>query len=410
MVKQSLRPMGTFFTRERFGAPQILAGSLLLIFVAQCCWLIAHQHVGILVPEDISRVQEGWAQWHGHGVAGTPTGLVSPDASGPTGGTPYDPDHSPLWYLIESAPVVVFNVAPDSRAWLWLTHTPFVIIGALLGASLWYVSRRLYGNAGGYTALALYCFSPAVLRASTLWLSPPNIAAAWGTFGSVFTAIAVSHTLYAPREVVLWNWRRILLLGVSLALAVGSYFSLALIVPLLLAFMLYLATHRGPAVVAILTTASVVALVLLFAAYFFHPNLFARGLANAAFLNGATAALHLSGSYLQLGREIAASGPVLVILVPVGLAVLAAYRRSRYFGNSAPLVMALFFIILRVLSPHEVGSIYGLLAAIFLFVFVAGIVADLLETAARELTMAVVIGLLAANAVWNLMRLYRIAA
>jgi hypothetical protein len=64
---------------------------------------------------------------------------------------------------------------------------------------------------------------------------------------------------------------------------------------------------------------------------------------------------------------------------------------------------------LRVLSPHEVGSIYGLLATIFLFVFVAGIVADLLETAARDLTMSVVIGLLAANALWNLLRLYRIA-
>jgi hypothetical protein len=401
--------MGTFFTRERFGAPQILAAGLLLIFIAECCWLIGHQHVAILVPEDIARVQEGWSQWHGHGIAGTPTGLVNPNTSIHLRGAPYDPDHSPLWYLIESAPVVPFNVAPDSRMWLWLTRAPFVLIGALLGASLWYVSRRLYGNAGGYTALTLYCFSPAVLRASTLWLSPPNMAAAWGTFGSVFTAIAVSHTLYAPREVVLWNWRRILLLGISLALAVGSYFSLVLIVPLLLAFMLYLAIHRSAAVLAILATACGVALVLLFATYFFHAGLFGHGLANAAVLNGTASALHIWGSYLQLGREIAASGPVLVILAPVGLAVWAAYRRSRYFGNSAPLVVALFFMALRVLSPHEVGSIYGLLAVIFLFVFVAGIVADLLETAARELTMALVIGLLAANALWNLIGLYRIA-
>jgi hypothetical protein len=226
----------------------------------------------------------------------------------------------------------------------------------------------------------------------------------------VFTAIAVSHTLYAPREVVLWNWRRILLLGISLSLAVGSYFSLVLIVHLLLAFMLYLATHRGVAVVVILGTSCTVALILLFAAYFFHPSLFVHALANAALLNGTTEALHLSASYLQLGREIASSGPVLVILVPVGIAAWAAYRRSRYFGNSAPLMVALFFIVLRVLSPHEVGSIYGLLASVFLFVFVAGIVADLLETAARELTMAVVIGLLAANTLWNLIGLYRVGA
>jgi len=401
--------MGTFLTRERFGTPQLFAGCLLLIFVAQCCWLIAHQHLGIVVPEDLARVQEGWAQWHGHGIAGTPTGLVNSNTSISMRGAPYDPDHSPLWYLIESAPIALFNVRPDSGAWLWLTRAPFVAIGALLGASLWYVSRRLYGNAGGYTALTLYCFSPAVLRASTLWLSPPNMGAAWGTFGSVFTAIAVSHTLYAPREVVLWNWRRILLLGISLALAVGSYFSLTLIVPLLLVFMLYLASHRSAAVVAILGTSCTVALILLFAAYFLHPGVFAHGLANAVLLNGTGAALRLRDSYLQLTREVAASGPVLVVLVPVSLISWAVFRRSRYFGNSAPLVVALLFMALRVLSPHEVGSIYGLLATIFLFVFVAGIVADLLETAARDLTMSVVIGLLAANALWNLLRLYRIA-
>src|SRR5437868_8446393 len=102
---------------------------------------------------------------------------------------------------------------------------PYVVFGGLLGASVWYVSRRLYGNAGGYIALALYCFSPAVILASTLWFAEPNIAGTWGTFGAVFTAIAVSHTLYAPREVVLWNWRRILLLGVSLGLATGSHFA-----------------------------------------------------------------------------------------------------------------------------------------------------------------------------------------
>ena len=385
--------------------PQIVAGSLLLIFMAQCCWLIGHQHAGLIDSEDLARVQEGWSQWQGHGIAGTPTGLVNPATITSMRGAPYDTDHSPLWYLIESAPVALFNVAPDSRAFLWLTRVPFVLIGALLGASLWYVSRRLYGNAGGYTALGLYCFSPAVLRASTLWLSPPNMAAAWGTFGSVFTAIAVSHTLYAPREVVLWNWRRILLLAVSLALAVGSYFSLVLIVPLLLTFMLYLAARRSAAVLAILGTACAVALVLVFAAYFMHPTLFAHGLANAVVFNGTGAALRLGALYLQLAREIASSGPVLVLLVPMCLMIWAAYRRSRYFGNSAPLIVALLFMVLRVLSPHEAGTIYGLLAAIFLFVFVAGIVADLLETAARELTMAVVIGLLTANALWNLIRM-----
>ena len=75
--------------------------------------------------------------------------------------------------------------------------------------------------------------------------------AAWGAFGAIFTAIAVAHTLYAPREVVLWNWRRIMLLGLSLALAVGSQFSLIVVVPVALAFMLYLAPTRRMAALAI---------------------------------------------------------------------------------------------------------------------------------------------------------------
>ena len=96
----------------------------------------------------------------------------------------------------------------------------------MLGASLWYVARRLYGNAGGYIALALYCFSPAMIVNAAGAQSLGEMGAVWGAFGTVFTAIAVAHTLYAPREVVLWNWRRILLLGLSLALAAGNQFSL----------------------------------------------------------------------------------------------------------------------------------------------------------------------------------------
>jgi len=59
-------------------------------------------------------------------------------------------------------------------------------------------------------------------------------------------------------------------------------------------------------------------------------------------------------------------------------------------------------MLLRVVSPHETGSIYSLLGVIFLFVFVAGIVADLVETLNRELGLAVIAGILIANAAWDL--------
>src|SRR5579863_703926 len=400
--------MATFFSRERFGKPQVLAGLLLLVFVAECAWLVAHTAPNLISPDDFARVQEGLAQWHGRGVAGTPTIPRDVLPEWVPGGT-YDPDHSALWYVMAAAPVAAFSVAPDSWLWVWMTRAPYILCGTLLGASVWYVSRRLYGNAGGYIALALYCFSPAMVRSSALWFAPPDVAGAWGTFGAVFTAIAVSHTLYAPREVVLWNWRRIVLLGVSLALAAGSQFSLALVIPLILIFMMYLAPDRRSAALVILFAASAVGAVLLLAAYFFHPGIFWQSLKHARLLTVSTAALGMKGAYLQTVKEITASGPVLGVLVPAAVVTFILWRRCRYFGNAAPLLTAFLFLALRVASPHNPDSVFSVIGVVFLFVFVAGIVADLLERQAGELVAAVLTGLLAANALWSLLGLAKVA-
>lgn len=400
--------MVRLFSRERIALPQFFAGLLLLVFVAECLWLVAHIPPGAISTEEFARVQAGLAQWHGKGIAGTPTALGSKSAAMRSNGNAYDPNHSPIWYLIEPAALAIFRVDLTSSAGNWLSRTPYVLIGTLLGASLWYVSRRLYGNAGGYIALSLYCFSPAVIRSSVLWFAQPNIAAAWGTFGAVFTAIAVAHTLYAPREVVLWNWRRILLLGISLALAVGSWFSLVIIVPVLLAFMLYVAAERLLAAVVIFMAACGVGVVLLFASYFFHAHLFWNSLAHAQWIHVSGAALAMSGAWLLVIKEIVASGPVLVLLVPAAIVAYVVWRRTRYFGTTVPLLVALLVVVLRAASPHEADSVFALIAVVFLFLFVAGVAADFLETRQREFAMAVLVGLLAANAAWNVIGITRI--
>src|ERR1700687_3354087 len=105
--------MTRFFIRERFGKPQLLAGLLLLVFMTECAWLAAHTAPNLISPDEFTRVQEGLAQWHGHGVAGTPAIPRSALPEWVQGGT-YDPDHSPLWYLIGSAPIATFGVSPDS--------------------------------------------------------------------------------------------------------------------------------------------------------------------------------------------------------------------------------------------------------------------------------------------------------
>jgi hypothetical protein len=409
--------MGSFFTRERFGRPQFLAGMLLVAFLTQCVWLVSHS-ARHSENSEVFRVDEGLRQWRGMGIAGTPGTQTIPEATGAfqplmsfeqTGG--YDPDHSPMWYLIASAPLAVFPAAAQadlSPYWGWLARLPYLVFGLLLGASLWYVARRLYGNAGGYIALTLYCFSPVILRATTMFAAEPEIGVAWAAFGAVFTAIAVAHTLYAPREVVIWNWRRIVLLGLSLALSVGSQFSLLIVVPVALLFMLYVAPTRRAAAVAIWAAACVLALFLLLASYFFHPGIFVAGIRHADFLGINVHAFGMAGAYARVAERILESGPALAIAVPFCLVVFATWRRARYFGNIAPLLVAVLFLILGAGSPHYPGLGFQLMAIPFLFVFVAGVTADLLETKHRELVMACVWGLLLANCLWNLLQLARI--
>jgi len=416
--------MVRFFSRERFGRPQVLAACLLLVFLAQCLWLVGKGgRPGTIDLAEIERLERGTALWnssrHNVNVRVAPSNPEIEDFGSASDASPrsalenggYDAHHSPLWYLIAAAPLWLRPVSlePENiRALHWSAALPFLIFGLLLGASLWYVARRLFGNAGGYAALALYCFSPSMVRSCTLWSAEPEVGAAWGAFGAIFTAIAVAHTLYAPREVVLWNWRRIVLLGLSLALAVGSQFSLAVVVPVALAFMLYLAPSRRLAALAIWTVACGIALLLGYASYFFHARAFWQGIRHASFLGISWKAYAMPRAYHQVLAQLGQSSPALVVALPVALITYFSWRRTRYFGNTAPLLVAVLFLLLGLGTPHYPGLGFQFMAIPFLFVFVAGIAADLLETRHREIALAAIWGLLAANAAWNLWELARI--
>jgi hypothetical protein len=415
--------MVRFFSRERFGQPQVLAACLLLAFLAQCLWLVGKGvRSGALDLAEVERVERGTALWN--------TGLARPGTSRriapdlvqpylenkgagietdvwPAADAAYDAHHSPLWYLIASVPLAL-RPPGNIRELHWLAAVPYLTFGLLLGASLWYVARRLFGNAGGYVALALYCFSPGIVRACALWSAEPEVGAAWGAFGAIFTAIAVAHTLYAPREVVLWNWRRIALLGLSLALAVGSQFSLVIVLPVALGFMLYLAPTRRMAALAIWTVACGIALLLGYASYFFHARALWQGIRHASFLGISWKAYAMPKAYHQVLAQLGQSSPALVVALPVALITYLAWPRTRYFGNTAPLLLAALFLVLGLGALHYPGLGFQFMAVPFLFVFVAGIAADLLETRYHEIAVAAISGLLVANAAWNLWELTRI--
>lgn len=371
--------MRPFFTRERFGSPQIYAGLLLLAFVGQCLWLMSRAPLGQL---EQAYIDAGQSQWRGERIAG-------------------DVDRSPLVPLIAGMPAAVLRrpLAVDSSA--WLVRLPFLVMGVLLGASLWYVARRLYGNAGGYIALVLYAFSPVMItRSATV---RPEIAGAWGAFGAIFTAIAVSHTLYAPREVVLWNWRRILLLGVALGFAVGAQFSLIVVIFLGLAFMIYLVPGRRGAAVVILAAACAVAFVVIWASYSLRISALAEHLGRAHFLEFAPQVFGLRITWELLGVfffRVAGSGTLVLFLV--ALATFFAWRRTRFFGTAAPLIASLALIVLGMGMPHLGGYAFLVVMLPFAFVFIAGVFADLLETRASGLVLGVVVGVLLAHAIFSI--------
>jgi hypothetical protein len=412
--------MTRFFTPERFGRPQFLAGLLLLVFLAQASWLVHSElrgveSIGVDAPSasEQVRIAAGWRQFHGAGIAGAPypdppTVLpveVSQDAG-------FDTEHSPLLSLVTAAPLLALPQhlldSDSSPYWRWLPRLPFLACGAFLGASLWYVARRLCGNTGGLLALTFYCFSPSMIQASAVWHTEPEILAAWGSFGSIFTAIAVAHTLYAPREVVLWNWRRIVLLGVSLAIAVGSQFSMVIVVPLALAFLLYLAPIRRAAALTIWTAACLLAVVLLFATYFFHPHTFSQSMHRASFWGATWRSFTVPGVYREVGLQTLRACPALALLLPVTITTYILWRRTRYFGNTAPGLIALLFIGLGMAHPHVAGAGFLLASIPFILIFVSGILADLMQTSSRLLVTASVWGLLAAYILWSLQALTQV--
>ena len=214
-----------------------------------------------------------------------------------------------------------------------LLRFPFTMAALLLGGALWWVTRRLFGNAGGFVALAFYCVSPAIVAAG----SQPNaeITTALGIFATIYTAIGVAHAMQGPRR----KWRpRIVLLAAGLALVAASHSAaLLLTLPLALVFMVYLAERNRTAVPMVMVAGTLGAFLLLFACYAFHPDAltlllpFRRGPPRHQYGRGTRASLLIR----ERGHRDCAGGRAVLYMVT---------RRSRYFGNTVPLLIALCFL------------------------------------------------------------------
>lgn len=367
-----------------FGPAQRVAALLLLVLFGECLWTIAHQPLN---SDDYRYARCGREMWERPSpLQGyfTTCGNLNGDGT--------------LAYRVAGLPLTAQRLlllgidhfrSPENRLYSggslngttwearhelgsvkWLIRVPFVLFTVWLGGGLWWVARRLFGNEGGALALALYVFCSAIVRYAT---TPNNdILAMWGLYGLLYTAIGVAHALQGPRR----KWRpRIVLLTVALGLTATAHILAALVGFLTGAvFFYYLAERRRAYVAQIMIFAALGAAVILLAGFSFRLWAFSY-----VFTGGAARFWFSLEAVRGFVRQIA-NGPTLVATA-VALVVYVTSRRSRYFGNTTPLLMVLLLV---PLYTTQVFAAPWLWALPFLFTFVGGVFADALESRQRK--------------------------
>ena len=127
---------------------------------------------------------------------------------------------------------------------------------------------------------------------------------------------------------------------------------------------------------------------------------------HAAFWGATWRGFTVLGVYKQVAAQIGRACPAMILALPVAVVTYVAWPRTRYFGNTAPLLMAALFFVLEMLIPTWLAQDFYWGAMPF-FLSSSGRLADLMETRRRSLVTAGVFGLMAAYVVWSLLGLAR---
>lgn len=390
--------------RFRFNLPQRIAAALLAAFLLQGFWIVSRQ---TLTASDYQYARCGRETWEkpsplagyytscgnihdgilAYRLAGLPLTLNLLVERG------FDLFRSPENRVVQQTggELSTWELRHQMTHILLLLRLPFLFAGCALGGCIWWVTRRLYGNLGGYTALALYCFSPAVLKAC---VAPnPDVLAALGVFGGVYTCIGVAHSMQGPRR----KWRpRIILLTVIFGIAAAAHIAALPVAALLgLAAMIWIAEgHRSQALPVVLL-ASVGGLVLVFACYGFSPDAFSYVFrSSAGFLWFSTdPASRFFSTLSNGGVSLAACASIVLYL---------AARKSRYFGNTVPLLCAALLMLLVMTGAPGTPWLWSLP---FLLTFIGGVFADTYEGPRGKLALTAGGAIVLAQAVLCLLSL-----
>ncbi len=372
--------------RFHFNLPQRIAAGLLTLFLAQGLWLTAHQTLTDLDYQYARCGRETWEKPSPLAGYFTSCGNIH------DGILAYRMAGLPLSLNVLAERGIdhfrkpedrVFQTGGEQSIWelrhqlthiLLLLRLPFLLAGCVLGGALWWVTRRLYGNFGGYTALALYCFCPAILKACVT--PSPEILAALGVYGGVYTCIGVAHAMQGPRR----KWRpRIILLTIIFGIAAAAHIAALPLVALLgLVLMLWVAEGRRSQVLPIVLMAAAGGLALLFACYAFSLDAFSYVFrSSAGFLwFSFDPARRFFSTLAYAGITVASAGAVVLYL---GL------RRARYFGNTAPLLCALGLFTMVMTGVRGTPWLWALP---FLLTFIGGVFADAYEGPRARLALA----------------------
>jgi hypothetical protein len=382
--------MPPLFSLVRIDRPQKIAGALLLIFLIECLYVASRR------PMDQQETEAAFAGrrlWSARNLdrdwpANFDESILAVRSAGML---------STIAQKLDMADASARVYAAPNRI---LTRLPFVFFGLWLGGALWWVARRLYGDEGGYVALALYCFSPPMILLSARIGS--DVFVAWGIFGLIFTAIGVAHTLYAPA--LMWKLR-IFILGTALGVTAAANLVAALVgLVFAIAFVAYLAPGRRMVGMGVLALSCLFGTLICWGLYGFYIG------------SMKSIKIELLASTGQIARYV--SHPSSWIFVGgflLCIVIYVAWPRARYFGNTAPLIVGC--ILLSVLPGaylNRSGTTlqFPLWAMPFLCVFIGGIFADLLdnrflEGRYRRYVRGVEVLMLVANAVLCLLAIHQ---
>jgi hypothetical protein len=236
-------------------------------------------------------------------------------------------------------------------------------------------------------------------------VTPNNdVLAMWGLYGLIYAAIGVAHAMQGPRR----RWRpRIVLLTIALGFTAAAHLLAAIFgFVAALIYMLYVAEKRRGYVMQILLVSAIGALAILFAFYGFNLAAFSY-----VFTGGAARFwFSLAGvRNFIFARGFVGSLTNFPILTAACVAALlyCAVRRSRYFGNTAPILVVLT---LTPLITTQTVSAPLLWALPFFFTFIGGVFADALETRYRKLFLVLTGTVLVSQAMMCLLAMPLIAS